>query len=121
MKWFDKLAAQGDDQAQVSLGVCYYNGLGVSQDYIEAAKWFCKSATQGNARAQFNLGLCYYYGRGVEKKRKEAEKWFRLAAEQGDERAKKNLSIMNGNSSSDGSFLEDVGENVLSNLLGGLL
>ena len=82
-------------------------------------KWFEKSASLGYAQAQCNLGACYYNGNGVAKNHTEAEKWFKLAAAQGNETAKKNLSVMNGGS--DGSFLEEVGENVVSNLLSGLL
>ena len=111
---------QGNAIAQCNLGWCYENGRGVSQDYSEAAKWFSKSAEQGYARAQNNLGSCYYNGHGVVKNRTEAEKWFKLAAAQGEEMAKKNLSIINS-SGSDGSFLEEVGENVVSNLLSGLM
>ena len=34
------LAEQGDADAQGILGSMYRSGLGVSQDYQEAAKWF---------------------------------------------------------------------------------
>jgi TPR repeat protein len=33
------LAQQGDAQAQSGLGTMYANGVGVAQDYAEAAKW----------------------------------------------------------------------------------
>jgi TPR repeat protein len=53
------LAEQGNAKAQFNLGVMYAKGLGVSQDYKEAAKWFRKSAEQGHENAQYNLGLIY--------------------------------------------------------------
>ena len=31
------------------IGVCYYNGKGVSQDYYQAVSWFRKAAENGNA------------------------------------------------------------------------
>ncbi len=34
------LAEQGDAAAQISLGVMYNNGLGVTQDYAVAIKWY---------------------------------------------------------------------------------
>ncbi len=40
-------AEQGDAQAQLNLGVCYWNGNGVAKDYAEAVKWFRKAAEQG--------------------------------------------------------------------------
>ena len=104
-----------------NLGWCYENGRGVSQNYSEAAKWYSKSAEQGNAGAQNNLGKCYYNGIGVVKNRTEAVKWLKLAAAQGNEMAKKNMSIINSSGSGDGSFLEELTENVLSNLLSELL
>ena len=78
-----------DSDAQYNLR-CYY-GLGVEQNYEEAAKWYLKAAEQGNAEAQNNLGKCYGNGLGVEQNYEEAAKWFRKAAEQGNTDAQTNL------------------------------
>ena len=72
---YKEAAINGDANAQCNLGVCYYNGQCVSQDFAEAAKWFSKSASQGNLYAQCNLGMCYYNGRGVSQDYSEAAKW----------------------------------------------
>ena len=32
-------AARGNGKAQYKLGIVYYNGLGVAQDFAKAAKW----------------------------------------------------------------------------------
>lgn len=69
--------------AQNNLGLCYYYGRGVTQNYYEAVKWYRKAAEQGYAFAQNNLGICYENGRGVTQDYNEAVKWFRKAAEQG--------------------------------------
>ena len=50
-------AAQGNAGAQNNLGVSYYMGNGVAQDYKEAARLFGLAAAQGNASAQSNLAL----------------------------------------------------------------
>jgi len=34
------LADQGDVQAQFNLGFMYYEGYGLTQDYVQAHKWF---------------------------------------------------------------------------------
>ncbi|MCH8098520.1 MAG: sel1 repeat family protein [Proteobacteria bacterium] len=34
------LAEQGDAEAQFNLGLMYYKGRGVPQDYAEAVKWY---------------------------------------------------------------------------------
>ena len=60
-----KLAEKRNPDAQYALGVMYYEGKGVSQDYIEAFFWFEKSAEQGFRDAQFTLGVLYSAGEGV--------------------------------------------------------
>src|SRR4029079_13526145 len=73
-------AAQGEAKAQTILGLMYYEGRGVPQDYAEALKWFRLAAAQGDALAQHNLGLMYAKGYGVPQNHIEAHKWFTLAA-----------------------------------------
>ena len=53
------LAAEGDPQGQCNLGLLYANGLGVEQDYVQAAHWYLLAARQGDAQAQFGIGLLY--------------------------------------------------------------
>ena len=86
-------AENGRAGAQTALGVCYYDGRGVEQNYEEAVKWYRKAAEQGTAAAQNNLGLCYRNGRGVEQNDEEAVKWYRKAAEQGNVSSQFNLGL----------------------------
>ena len=51
MSWYRKAAEQGVAAAQYNLGVCYYKGEGVSQDYVQAVSWWCKAAEQGHSLA----------------------------------------------------------------------
>ncbi|WP_206442815.1 tetratricopeptide repeat protein [Aliarcobacter cryaerophilus] len=44
--WQD-FALKGDSSAQFNLGIMYYNGYGVNQDYLKAKEWFEKAAAQG--------------------------------------------------------------------------
>ncbi len=78
------LARQGDSAAQFRLGVMYYNGQGVTQDYEQAFKWFSLTADQGYSYAQHYLGWMHHRGEGVKKDYKQAVKWYTLAADQGD-------------------------------------
>ena len=59
LKEWKPLAEQGYAKAQYNLGVMYYNGYGVPQDYKEAARFYTLAAEQGDADAQYNLGLMY--------------------------------------------------------------
>jgi hypothetical protein len=77
-----------------NLGVMYDIGIGVPQDYKEAAKWYRKAAEHGHAVAQNNLGAMYEHGEGVPQDYKEAAKWYRKAAEQGHAVAQNNLGEM---------------------------
>ena len=90
-------AAQGDAKAQYFLGVLYFKGLEVPQDYGEALKWYRLSAAQGNADAQSTLGAMYNHGTGVPQDSREALKWFRLSAAQGNADAQYNLGVSYAN------------------------
>jgi TPR repeat protein len=61
------LARAGNADAQHLLGLMYYMGRGVAQDYRQAFAWHQKAALQGKAaeqghpEAQYALGLLYRY------------------------------------------------------------
>jgi hypothetical protein len=61
-----KAAELGNASAQNHLGICYYNGKFIEQDYSEAFSWFNKAFENGEEKAFYNLGICYGYGDGVE-------------------------------------------------------
>lgn len=77
-----QLAEQGNLDAQGDLGIMYYTGLGIPQNYQEAAKWFRLSAEQGEKIAQLNLGNMYDQGLGVPQDVVLAHMWVTLAAAQ---------------------------------------
>jgi len=86
-------AQQGNADAQNNLGVCYYNGQGVTKDYKEAVKWYTLAVNQCIAQAQCNLGLCYANGQGVEEDRVQAVEWFKKAVGQNYALAQYNLGV----------------------------
>jgi len=51
---FAGLSEQGDARAQHNLGLRYFKGQGVTQDYIQAHGWFNLAASQGNKTAREN-------------------------------------------------------------------
>ncbi|MBQ6647668.1 MAG: sel1 repeat family protein, partial [Muribaculaceae bacterium] len=59
-------AIEGDAEAQLCLGDCYYEGDGMEKDYTQAVFWYFKAAEQGNVDAAYNLGVSYSLGEGVE-------------------------------------------------------
>ena len=85
-KLHKEVAEQGDSYAQRFLGDSYYLGLGVTQDYAEAAKWYKKAAEQGDSVSQVILGAMYEKGKGISKDFVEAYKWFSISGETGNGR-----------------------------------
>jgi len=77
------LARLEDADAQAGLGYLYFKGLGVLQDYGEAAVWFSRAAERGQPEAQLLLGLLNYSGDGVTQSYVLAYKWCELAQSNG--------------------------------------
>ncbi|NLZ63153.1 MAG: sel1 repeat family protein, partial [Lentisphaerae bacterium] len=89
-----KLAKDGNSNAQLALGKIYFEGLvGQKQDYDKAFELFTQSADQGNPQAMFNIGLCYEGGFGVKKNPKEALRWYYQAADAGVPEAQINAAV----------------------------
>lgn len=58
IKQVESVATKGDVKAQVLLGVSYYLGQEVKQDYKKAKKWLTMAAGKGNQDAQVFWGIC---------------------------------------------------------------
>ena len=79
-----RLARRGDARAQTYLGFMYATGMGVPQNFSEAAYWMRLAADHGRPEAQYLLGLMYDKGHGVRQDFIEAEVWLNLAAAHAD-------------------------------------
>jgi TPR repeat protein len=73
-----------DAEAQFNLGLQFATGLGVAQNYAQAADWYRKAAEQNHGLAQFNLGVMYASGQGVVRDDVQSVAWFGRAAKLGD-------------------------------------
>lgn len=89
----EPLAGNGNPRAQVMLGRCYENGLGVAQDMAVAAQWFQMAAEQNDAEAQVLLAYCYEIGAGVPKNPQQVMNLMTRAAEAGNAEAQFNLAL----------------------------
>lgn len=87
------LASEGNPRAQVLLGRCYENGLGVEQDMAVAAQWFQLAAEQNDPEAQLLLAYCYEVGAGVPKDPQQVMNLMTRAAEAGNPEAQFNLAL----------------------------
>ena len=80
------IAEGGDAAAQFNVGLLYYDGKGVPQNFDEARRWFQRSADQGYEKAQLNLGAMYGGGKGLRKPDfVQAYKWLSLCSASGDQ------------------------------------
>ncbi|UDQ98870.1 tetratricopeptide repeat protein [Lentisphaerota bacterium WC36G] len=73
LEWFKKSANQGYAEAQHNIGISYYHGFAVKQDYKKAFEWFKKAAENGFVDSQFALGLFYLKGIGTPINSKNAD------------------------------------------------
>jgi len=87
------LAGDGNPRAQIMLGRCYENGLGVAQDMAVAAQWFQLAAEQNDPEAQVLLAYCYEIGAGVPKDPQQVMNLMTRAAESGNAEAQFNLAL----------------------------
>lgn len=78
-----KSAIKGNPEAQYKLAMCYYNGDGVTQEYILAIKWLKLASEQDHAMSQKTLGYCYFRGNGVKQDYPQAYMWSKLAVGNG--------------------------------------
>ena len=76
-----------DEDACCRLGLRYYEGQGVKQDYARAARCFRRAAELGDNYAYYWLSICYHHGQGVDRDYAQAVECFRKAAELGDKYA----------------------------------
>lgn len=94
LKEIRPLAQAGNAEAEHLLGLMYYMGRGVPQDYKAALEWHRKAALKGKADAQYVVGAMYYTGNAVIQDHRQAVSWFRKAAEQGHTQAQQVLGLM---------------------------
>jgi hypothetical protein len=82
-----------EPEDQYNLGMQYFNGAGVTQDYSQAVLLFRRAAAQNDPQAEASLGVCYARGSGVTQDYAEAVHWFHKAAAQGNLLAQLNLGL----------------------------
>mgnify|MGYP002730354815 FL=1 len=77
-------ANKGDAVAQNQLGVWYYTGKNVKQDYKVALDWWAKSAKQNNPDGIGNMAMCYQLGNGIKKDSVMAMTLYKSAIKKGN-------------------------------------
>jgi tetratricopeptide (TPR) repeat protein len=76
MNWYQLAINQNETVAYNDIGIMYYNGFGVSRDYITAMEYFLKVASGNNNIAMSNIGLGISNGKGAPADKYKALEWF---------------------------------------------
>lgn len=90
----EPLAEKGDSQAQVTLGIMYDFGHGVTKDSANAIEWYIKAAEQGVPVVQHDVGVKYFQGQGVEQDYLKAAYWWEQSANAGLADSQFNLGLL---------------------------
>jgi len=91
LELWQKLALDGQPEAQVFVGMAYANGWGVKKNLEEASNWYMRAAENNSPSGQFLLGL-HYVTTGVNQYDvRVGIKWLKRAADNGDAQAIKFL------------------------------
>ena len=91
LSWYRKAAEQGNGNGMRNLGVCYRDGIGVSNDASQAMTWFRKAVDFGDTNALCSIGNLYRDGVGITKDAPAAIEWYRKGAARGDGNAMNEL------------------------------
>ena len=75
---WQRLASQGQVDAQYNLGVIYQHADGVEQDFGAALQWYALAAEQGDSEAQQAIGSMYMRGLGVKRDERAGIRWIML-------------------------------------------
>ena len=79
-----KVAEEGIPEAECQMGLCYLDGIGVSQSWREAMEWFSRGAMHGHPRAMRQLAMMHHYGMGTVSNIMKALEYYTSAANGGD-------------------------------------
>ncbi len=83
IKLFSRAANLNHKKSQFQLGMIYFEGKQINQNYNKSIYWFNKAATNNLSAAQFMLGMIYLNGIGTEKDKPKALKWLLMASKNG--------------------------------------
>jgi uncharacterized protein len=84
LKWFQKLAEQGEEIAKFNCDYLYYFGVGTTKDDKGTFEAVLQSSAVEERNALKLAGQMYYFGEGVKQDVQKGIEYFKKAADQGD-------------------------------------
>lgn len=92
--YYKRAAEQWNSNAQNNLGLMFYNGSGVKQDYFLAEYLIRVAIRQNNKFAYANLAMMFYEGKAIVQDYAEAFRLYTLSASKGCNYARRLLASM---------------------------
>ena len=86
-----------------NLGIMYFNGKGVRQDYYKARELYKKACDMKYADACNNLGVLYFYGQGVKQNRSIAKQYYGKACDLGSQMGCDSYKLLNNQGCNNGN------------------
>ena len=86
------LPNSGVTEVEHSLGLRYFEGVGVSKNPAIAAIWYQRAVDHGSGEAANNLAIMYQTANGVERNLDRAKQLFELSARRGDPNTMQSLA-----------------------------
>ena len=83
VRWWELATEAGNIKAKTMLGISYYTGRGIGQNYTKAVELLKEAALSGNTLAEFTLAKAYLAGNGVQYNRAVALELLRDAQNRG--------------------------------------
>lgn len=80
LEYYNKAAQHNFAPALSRLGLMYFNGDGVQQNYQTSMEFFARAAAVGNATAEYYLGEMHRRGLGVKQDHEVSSAWYNKAA-----------------------------------------
>lgn len=84
-EWYEKSAFQGNEGSQSKVGLMYYTGLGVRQDYSKAFEFSLKAANKKIEASYLPVAMMYELGQGVRQDNKKAKEWYGKYCDSGNQ------------------------------------
>lgn len=115
---WEALAAQGNAEANFSLGLLHEDGLGTPADMARALAYYETAAQGGSGRAQYRLGLLHASGTRVPRDADKARHWLQRAAAQGDQDAQRMLAALSAPDTAASPSLNAVAQAEMAHVAG---
>lgn len=94
-QYVSKACNQFNEYICFIVGLLYYDGKGVRQDFIKARTYYEKACKTNHAGACNNLGFLYGNGKGVKQNLSVAKKYYGKACDLGEQMGCDNYKILN--------------------------